>query len=96
MLEHVLALVGIHAAVGRYVGYTWLFVEIVLDDLGDEGVDDLVIGHTGTRRIGETDLARLPRPHESRHAERGIRPEGLGIHEFVVDAAVDHIHALGP
>ena len=40
------------------------------------------------------DVAGLPRPHQTGHAEHRVGIEGLGIEEQVVDASVDHVDAL--
>ena len=46
--------------------------------------------------LDERDVAGLVHRHQSRHAERGVRPEHERIEEIVVDAPVDHVDALGP
>ncbi len=94
VLEHVVTLVFVHAAERRDVGDQRLLVQVVPNHVGHPGVHALVVGDTGARRIGDADVAGLPRPHQARHAERRIGVEHLRVEEEVVDAAVDDVDAL--
>ena len=94
--EHVAAVVIAVAEPGRDVGDKGFLVQVVADQGGHVGVDHLVVGHPGSRRIGDGHLPRLPRPHEPGDAESGVTPEHLGVEEQVVDPAVDHVDANEP
>ncbi len=91
VVEHVFAVVLEHAQVAGYIRQQRLLAEVVLDDLGHEGVDHLVIGHAGARRIGQCHVALAPGAHQAVHAEHGLGVEHLGVDEHVVDPAVDHV-----
>ena len=58
---------------------------------GTQAYTHLVVGDAGAGRVGDGDVAGLPRPHQPGHAERRVGTERLGIEEQVVDAAVDHV-----
>ena len=73
---------------------SWLLPKVVAHEIGDPGVDDLVVGDSGAGGVGDGDAPRLPRPHQSRDTERRIRTERLGVEEQVVDPAVDHVDGL--
>ena len=69
--------------------------EIETNHVGDVGVDGFVIGNAGADGIGDGDVAAAVSGEESGDAEHGVRAKHQGIQEVVVDAAVNHIHALG-
>ena len=92
MLHDVVALRLVDAAIGLHVGQNGLLAQVVADDLGDVGIDHLVVGDAGARRIGERDLALLPGAQQAGDTERRVGIEGLGIQEHVVDASIDHVH----
>ena len=94
VVEHEGALVGVQAAVGRHVRDQRLLTEVVAHEVGDPGVDDLVVGDTSAGGVGDGDTARLPRPHQSGHTEPRVGQKRLGVEEQVVDAAVDHVNGL--
>ena len=94
IVEHVGEILGLAAAPGRHVLQDRFFAEIEFHDLGHVGVDRLVVGDAGADRVGQRDVAGRIGRHQPGHAERGIRAEGEGIEEVVVDPAVDHVDAL--
>jgi len=94
MLQHVFQAVGLGAAPGRHVFEKRLAAGVELDDFRHVGIDRLVVGNSGARRIGDRDVAGTVDIHDARNAERGIRPEGQRIEEIVVDAAVEHVDRL--
>ena len=96
VLEHIGEMVALAAAPGRDVLEDRLLAEIELHDLGHVAVDRLVVGDAGADRVGERDVAGMVARHQAGHAERGIGAEGERIEEVVVDAAIDHVDALGP
>ena len=89
--EHEPALVVVDAAVGRHAGDQRLLPAVVADQVGYPRVDDLVVGDARAGSVGDRDLARLPRPHQTGDAERRVGPEHLRVEEQVVDAPVDHV-----
>ena len=89
-----LALLLVEAQEARHVRQDRVLAEVVLDHLRHVGVDDLVVGHTRTGRIGQTDLALDPRAHQALAAEDRVRIERFRIEEQIVDAAIDDIDAL--
>ena len=93
MPEHVVELLRLAAAPRRHVGQDGVLVQVVLDHVGHVGIDELVVGHAGARRVRQRHVARGPGAHQARHAERGILAEHLRVEEVVVDAPVDHVHA---
>ena len=94
IVEHVGEVLRLAAAPGRHVLQDRLFAEIEFHDLRHVGVDRLVVGDAGADRVGERDVAGRIGRHQPGHAERGIRAEGEGVEEIVVDAAIDHVDAL--
>ena len=71
-----------------------LLVEVEADQVRHEGVDRLVVGDAGARRVRERDVAGAVGVHQARDAERAVAPEGERVEEVVVDAPVDHVDAL--
>ena len=55
MFEHIGQILGFGAAPGRHVLEQWLVAGIELDDIGNVGVDRLVIGNAGSRSIDQSD-----------------------------------------
>ncbi len=96
VIEHIGEVLLLAATPGRHVLQDRLLAEIELHDRRHVAVDRLVVGDAGADRVGERDVAGLIGRHQPRHAERRIRPEGERIEEIVVDAAIDHVDALGP
>ncbi len=82
------------APVGRHGGQERILTEIEPDDLGYIGVDLLVVGHAGPRRVDQGDPSRAPGAHQPGDPEVGLREEDFGIEVEVVDAPVDHVHPL--
>jgi hypothetical protein len=71
------------------------FAEVELDHLGHVGVDRLVVGHAGADGIAQRDVAAAVDVEQAGAAQRGVGAEGQRVEEVVVDAAVDHVDALG-
>ncbi len=94
IVEHIGQILRLAAAPGRHVLQDRLLAEIELHDIGHVGIDRLVVGDAGADRVGQRDIAGRIGRHQARDAERGIRAEGEGIEEIVVDPAVDDIDAL--
>ena len=96
MRERVGEVVGVAQQVGRDVGEDRLLAEVEADHLRHERVDRLVVGHPGADGVGERDAAGAVGLEQARHAQHRVGPEGERVEEVVVDAAVDHVHALRP
>ncbi len=94
MLKDILLILLVHTHVGGHVRDDRLLIQVVTDHVRHEGVDHLVVGHAGTRCIGEANLAIAPGSHQTGHAQSGIGTEYLRVQEIVVNAAINHIHAL--
>ena len=68
--------------------------EIVADDRRHVGVDRLVVGDAGADGVRQDHVAGAIGVEQSRHAQVRIAAETERIEKVVVDAPVDHIHAL--
>ena len=89
--KDVLALFGTRHEEGFDVFEDGFFREVVLDDVGDVGVESLVVGDAGAEGVGEGDVAGAVRIEEAGDAEDGVAAEGEGVDEVVVDAAIDDV-----
>ena len=92
--EHVLALLVFGQQKGFDVGQDGIFVQVVADHARHVGVDGLVVGEAGAEGIGHGHVAGAIGIEEAGTAQRGIGAKDQRITEIVVDAAVDHVHAL--
>ena len=72
-----------------------LFGEVVADEVGNVGVDQLVIGDAVAHGVGDGDVAEPRGEHEAGRPEHRVRAELQWIEEVVVDTAVDDVDALG-
>ena len=77
-----------------HVGDHGLFVEVVADQVRDVAVDQLVVGDAVAHGVGDGDAAGAGGVDQARAAEHGVGAELQRVQEFVVDALVDHVHAL--
>ena len=68
-------------------------LEVVVDDVGDVGVEGLVVCDAGAEGVGQGDVACAVGVEETGDAEDGVGAEGHRVDEVVVDAAVDDIDA---
>ena len=94
VLQHIFQAVRFRAAPGRDVAEDCLATGVKLDDLWHVGIDRLVVGDTGSRRVRYGDVAGTIDIHDPRHAKRGVWPEGQRIEEGVVNAPVKHVDLL--
>ena len=92
--EHVGTLVLVPQQVGGDVGDDRLLAQVVADEVGDVGVDRLVVGHPVANGVGDGDVAGAGGGHEPRDPEGGVGAERHGVEEVVVDAAVDDVDPL--
>ncbi len=95
MGEDVGEVVGVAADVGRHVVQDRLLAEVELDHLRHERIDRLVVGDAGADRVRERHVAGAVGAEQARAAERRVGAERERVEEVVVDAAVDHVDALG-
>ena len=89
-----LALVGLTADERRHVGEDRVLAEVVADDLGDVGVDRLVVGDPCSRRVDQRHVAGPIGIHEAWHPDNRVSAEHLRIEEVVVDPPVDDVDPL--
>ena len=90
--EHVGTIVGPGAQIGGHIFDNRLLPQVVADHLGHIGVDELVIGHTAARGVGDGHPAGRIGRHQAPHPQHRITAEHGRIEEVVVDAPVNHIH----
>ena len=71
-----------------------LLAEVVADQVGQVGVDELVVGDAVADRVGDRHVAGARGVHQARAAEQRVGAEVHRVEELVVDPAVDHVHLL--
>lgn len=79
---------------GRHVVQQRVFAEVEADHVRHVGIDRLVVGHPGTDRVGQHQVAGPVGGQQAGHAEQRIRVERQRVEEGVVDPSVDHVHRL--
>ena len=94
--QHVGPFVGPIADIAGHVRQQRRFIEVEADEVRHPGVHGLVVRHACARRIGQGDVACLPRAHQSGDPQRRISAKRLRIDEQIVDAPVDHVDAGAP
>ncbi len=97
-VQDLLARLGVTDPPGVDVAEQRLLVEVVADDVGHVGVDELVVGDAVADRVGQRHVAGPRGVDDAGAAQHGVGPEVHRVEELVVDAAVDHVHrrhALG-
>ncbi len=82
------------AKIGRHVGQDGVGALVVADHFGNVSIDNLIVRHAIARSIGQRHASRPVGRYQARDAQQRVGPECVGIQEIVVDAAVDHVHAL--
>ena len=78
---------------GIHVRQNGLFAEVVADEVGDVGVDQLVVGHPVAHAVGDGDVAEPGREHQPRSAQDRIGAELLRVQELIVNAPINHVDA---
>ena len=68
-----------------------ILAKVVPDEVGQVGVDELVIGNPIADRIGDGHIAEACREQQARAAEHRIRAKLQRIEKLVVDPTVNHI-----
>ena len=76
VLQHVGEVVGLAADVGRHVLQDRRAAGVELDDVRHVGVDRLVVGDAGARRVDDGEPAGAIDVEDAGHAEHRIAPEG--------------------
>jgi len=71
-----------------------LFAQVEANHRRNEPVERLVVRDSGADRVGQPDVPGAVGVHESDDPECGVGPEIQRVHEVVVDAPVDHVHAF--
>ncbi len=82
--------------VGLDVGEHRLLVEVVADQVGHVGVDELVVSHAVADPVGDRHVPGPCGVDETGAADDRIGPEQHRVQEIVVDAAVDHVDQAPP
>ena len=80
---------------GRDVVQHRFLRQVIADHVGHVRIDRLVVGHPGADRVGERDAAPAVGGEEAGDAQHRVAAERERVEEIVVDAPVDHVHALG-
>ncbi len=94
MREHVIAILLAMQEIGRNIGEHRLLGQVEADHVRHVRIDRLVVGHAGADGVGERDPPGAIGGEEAGHSEHRIGPERERIEKVVVDAPVDHVHAL--
>ncbi len=94
IVAHEREVVLAQAHVGGDLAQERVLAEVVLDERRHVGVDRLVVGHAGARRVGDGHVALAVDVHETRHPEQAGALERQRVEEILVHAAVDDVHAL--
>ena len=71
-----------------------VLAQVVLDDLRHVGVDRLVVGDAGARRVGQRHAAGAIDVHQAQARPAANRRGTSRVEKVVVDAAIDHVDAL--
>lgn len=86
--------VGLHVGENRFLG------EVVADEVGDVGVEELVVGDPVADRVRECDVPGLGGVHDARAADHRVGAEVQRVEEVVVEPPVydmdGHLAARGP
>ena len=71
-----------------------LRAQVVADQVGDVGVEQLVVGDPVAHRVGQGHTAVADRVDQAGDAEHGVAAEVHRIDEVVVDPPIDHVDPL--
>ena len=82
---------GVVQPVGLDVRQHRLLVEVVADQVGHVGVEQLVVGDAVADRVGDGDLAGPGGVEHAGAADHRVGPEVHRVEELVVDPAVDDV-----
>ena len=80
------------AEVGLHVLQHGLFRQVVADDVRDIGIQRLVVGDAGAKRVRQCDVPRAVGVEQAGDSQHAVGAKAHGIDEIIIDAAVDHIH----
>ena len=93
-VHDLLAVVGVAQPPGVDVLQDRLLVEVVAHQVGEVGVDQLVVGDAVADGVGDRHVAGAGGVEQARAAEQRVAAEVHRVEELVVDPAVDHVHRL--
>ncbi len=93
-VEHLLAVRRLLEPPGVDAGQQRFLGEVVADQVGNVGVDQLVVGDAVADRVGQRDVAGAGSGDQPCAAEHRVRTELGRVEELVVDPPVDHVHGL--
>ncbi len=91
-VHHLLEVLRLAEAPGVDVAEDRLLGEVVADQVGHVGVDELVVGHAVADRVGQREVAGARCVEHPRAPEQRVAAEVDRVEELVVDPAVDHVH----
>ena len=94
-VEHLLERARVFEPPGVDVRQDRLLAEVVPDQVGQVGVDELVVGDAVADRVGDRHVAQPRGQQQSWAAEHRVGAELQRVEELVVDAAVDHVDPRG-
>ena len=92
-VEHLLERARLLEPPGLHVRQDRVLGEVVPDEVGQVGVDELVVGDAVADRVRDRHVAEARREQEAGRAEHRVGAELQRVEELVVDAAVDHVDA---
>src|SRR5258706_1687811 len=96
VLEHMAALALVRAEERGDVGEDGVLVQVVLDDVGHQGIHRLVVRHPVAQRIGDGDVAGSVGVDESGDTDQRLLAPEDGVQPRVVDAPVDDVDGRKP
>ncbi len=91
-----LELVRLPGEICRDVGEYRLLAQVVADQVGNEWVDPLVVGHSVADRVGDGDGAPPGGAHQPGHPEQAVLAKGHRVEELVADPPVDDMDPFQP
>lgn len=100
LVEDRLQLARLVGAVRLHVGENRFLGEVVADEVGDVGVEELVVRDPVAHRVRECDVPGLGGVHDARAADHRVGAEVQRVEEVVVEPPVydvdGHLAACGP
>ena len=94
-IQDLLERLGLFEPPGVDVWQKWFFRKVVADEVGDIGIDKLVIGDPVADSVSDCDVAQPGSQHQARGAEQGINAELKRIKELIIDSSIDDIDSCG-
>ena len=94
-IQNLLERLGLFEPPGVDVWQEWFFRKVIADEVGDIGINELVIGDPVPDSVSYCDVAQPCRQHEARGAEQRINAELKRIKELIIDSSIDDIDSCG-